>query len=69
MVLHFVGFKGEEYHSAVAVFGLPDFIHRYPDRRMFGDWHWDDVVVFANGEERNILRRLNKPSFNDSMHF
>jgi len=27
-LVHFVGFRGEEYRSAVRVFGLPDVIHR-----------------------------------------
>ena len=32
--IHFVGFRGEEYWSAVKVWGLPDFYHRGYDLRM-----------------------------------
>ena len=31
--LHFVGFRGEEYWSAVKVWGFPDFYHRGWDTR------------------------------------
>jgi len=65
----FVGFKGEEYRSAVRVFGPPDIVSRYADPRLFGDIAPGDLVVFANGEDLNISRRANKPSFNDSNHF
>lgn len=34
--LHFVGFRGDEYNRAVAVFGTPDFIHRSWDARAVG---------------------------------
>lgn len=50
---HFVGFRGEEYWSAVRVWGLPDFYHRGYDLRMRRDVAINDTVVFANGcEER-----------------
>lgn len=65
----FVGFKGDEFNRAMKVFGPPDIVARYADPRLFGDIAPGDTVVFANGEELNIARRANKPSFNDSMHF
>ncbi len=46
-VLHFVGFRGEEYHSAVNVFGAPDFIHKVWDHRAVADVTQNDTVVFA----------------------
>ena len=49
--LHFIGFRGEEYWSAVQVWGKPDFFHRgYDDRmeRVVADY---DLLVFANGCE------------------
>lgn len=33
MAVHFVGFRGDEYRSAVKVWGEPDFIHLGWDRR------------------------------------
>jgi hypothetical protein len=48
---HFVGFNGDEFTRACAVFGKPDFIHRFWDGRaksMVMDW---DTVVFAKGTE------------------
>lgn len=49
--VHFVGFRDEEYWSAVKVWGLPDFYHRGWDRRAMRDVvpFWD-TVVFAKGD-------------------
>jgi hypothetical protein len=44
---HFVGFRGEEYHSAVKTYGKPDFIHRDWDHRATADVGPHDTVVFA----------------------
>jgi len=48
--VHFVGFRGEEFWSAVRVWGRPDFVHH--------DWDWrngevaqGDTIVFAKGDE------------------
>ena len=49
--LHFVGFRGEEYWSAVKVWGRPSFVHMGNDARMRREIHPDDIVVFANGCE------------------
>ncbi|MBY8918809.1 hypothetical protein KVG22_19565 [Nitratireductor sp. R6] len=46
---HFVGFRGEEYHSAVKAFGPPDFIHRGWDNRAQREIADGDLVVFAKG--------------------
>ncbi len=46
---HFVGFRGEEYHSAVKAFGPPDFIHRGWDKRAQREIDDCDLVVFAYG--------------------
>ena len=45
--VHFIGFRGEEYHSAVKVFGPPDFIHMWHDARMYGDAGDGDTLVFG----------------------
>ncbi len=44
--LHFIGFRGEEYWSAVRVFGSPDFVHRGWDNRAQREIAkgWDRVV-------------------------
>lgn len=53
--LHFVGFRGDEYTTAVRLFGKPDFIHRVWDIRAKsgGDTHPSDTFVFAKGDERS----------------
>jgi hypothetical protein len=45
--IHFIGFRGEEYHSAVRVFGPPDFIHRVWDVRAVSEIAPHDTAVFA----------------------
>lgn len=45
--VHFIGFRGEEYWSAVKVFGPPDFVHMTHDNRMYGDVGEYDVLVFG----------------------
>ena len=46
--VHFIGFRGDEYHRAARVFGTPDFVHLVHDHRMYGDVGEDDVLVFAD---------------------
>jgi hypothetical protein len=48
--IHFVGFRGEEFWSAVRVWGRPDFIHRGWDLRARREIAESDTVVFAKGE-------------------
>ena len=52
MALHFIGFTGSEYLSALKIWGQPDFIHRWHDRRAVDEIVMGDVVIFANGSER-----------------
>jgi hypothetical protein len=62
-VVHFVGFRGEEYWSAVKVWGEPHFIHRGWDLRALREVDPEcDLVVFATGEHDQVPRRQ---SFND----
>ena len=51
--VHFIGFRGDEYWSAVRVWGLPDFVHKWHDKRMYGDVGEGDVLVFANKSSPN----------------
>lgn len=58
--VHFVGFRGEEYWSAVKIWGRPGFVHMGNDRRMRREITDGDTVVFANGcetrpSDRNFL--------------
>jgi len=53
--LHFVGFKDDRWHSAVKVFGKPDFIHRRWDARAVCEVCEGDVVVFAEGDEHSTV--------------
>jgi hypothetical protein len=65
-MLHFIGFTDDRYHNAVKVFGKPDFVHRKWDRRALDDITVGDIVLFANGDEKNPF---SKWSFNDSEFF
>ena len=62
---HFIGFRGNEFISAIRVWGKPDFFHRVNDDRVAGDVAPKDVVVFANREEGKRRPFV----FNDSEHF
>ena len=57
--VHFVGFRGEEYWSAVKVWGKPGMVHRVWDRRAQRDIGPDDVIVFATGDDRQPLAKWN----------
>ena len=48
--VHFVGFRGEEYWSAVKIWGRPGFIHMGWDMRAHREIAEGDTVVFAKGE-------------------
>lgn len=47
--VHFVGFRGDEYHAARRIFGPPDFIHIGWDRWARLDVVEGDVAIFARG--------------------
>lgn len=51
IIIHFVGFRGEEYWSAVKIWGKPDFFHLGYDNRMKRLVDNGDLIVFANGYE------------------
>ena len=62
MVVHFVGFKGDEYARACRVFGQPDFIHPGFDLRALREICPGDTVVFAKGDHVQAPRQK---SFSD----
>lgn len=63
--VHFVWFRGEEYISAVRVWGRPDFIHMGWDRRAQREIGEDDIVVFARGSHDQIPVERNFPDIKD----
>jgi hypothetical protein len=64
---HFVGFRGAEYHSAVRVFGPPDFIHPVWDVRAQHEVAPNDRVIFARGKDAGAVPT--SFSWNDSERF
>ena len=64
--VHFVGFRGDEYHNAVKIWGIPDFIHRFWDVRAAAEAQPDDIVVFARVKDWNSQYEPRKESFDDS---
>ncbi len=64
--IHFVGFKNDRFNTAVAVFGKPDFIHRFWDYRAVCEVQENDIVVFADGDE---TQPVNPFAFDDSANF
>ena len=55
MAIHFIGFTGSEYHSALKIWGQPDFIHRWYDRRAVDEIVAGDVAIFASDSERKVV--------------
>ena len=63
--VHFVGFRDDRYQSAVRVWGRPDFIHRWWDRRARREIGPDDVIVFATGDWRQEPSPFNAPDIDE----
>jgi hypothetical protein len=56
MAIHFIGFRGNEYHNAVKVFGEPDFIHMTHDNRMYGEVDINnDILVFGPKADPRVI--------------
>ena len=57
--VHFIGFRGDEYYSAVKIWGEPDFIHPVNDYRANVDIDWEnDIIIFAGKERPGVKRFL-----------
>jgi hypothetical protein len=65
-MIHFIGFKDDRYHNAVRVFGKPDFIHRFYDRRAADEICDGDIAIFADGDDTQPIRAF---AFDDSANF
>jgi len=58
-MIHFVWFRGDEYLSAVRVWGQPDFVHMGWDSRARREIADGDTVVFAKGEyDQRLYHRI-----------
>lgn len=57
--VHFVGFRGEEYQSAVKVWGKPDYYHLGWDRRARREIAPGDTIIFAKGEHDQAFAARN----------
>ncbi len=57
--IHFVGFRGDEFWSAVKIWGRPGFIHRGWDPRARSEIADGDIVIFATGEHNQPGRERN----------
>jgi len=65
--LHFVRFSDAARYSAAArVFGPPDFVHRFYDQRCIAEIADGDVVIFAEGDDR---QPINAYTYDDSARF
>ena len=64
-MIHFIGFRGDEYNSAVKVWGVPDFYHFTHDGRCREEIDENDTVIFANGYEN----KFTSIAYNDSIVF
>lgn len=63
-IVHFIGFRGDEFNSAVKIWGKPDFIHPVNDYRANVDIDWDnDIIIFA-GKEFDNVKRLFRTEYN-----
>lgn len=61
-VVHYIGFRGDEYARAYRVFGGPAFIHRVHDARAYREIDWEgDLVIFAGKEREDVVRPVNAP--------
>lgn len=59
--VHFIGFRGEEFWSAVKVWGRPGFIHMRWDRRARREIADGDTLVFARGYAGQPPSQINAP--------
>ena len=61
MPVHFIGFRGYEYISAVRVWGVPDFIHPIHDKRAYVEIDKEnDIIIFANKEKEDVIGKYRR---------
>ncbi len=54
-MIHFIGFRGDEFSRACRVWGKPDFVHMVHDRRMYGDVDEGDTLVFGPKADPDVV--------------
>ena len=60
-IVNFIGFRGDEYNSAVKIWGKPDFIHPVHDRRAYVEIDKEnDILIFAGKERPEILSKYRR---------
>ena len=60
-IVHFFGFRGNEYNSAVRIWGQPDFIHPVHDRRAYVEYDPNnDIGIFANKETEEKIHKYRR---------
>ena len=60
-MVHFIGLRGDEYNSAVKIWGQPDFIHPVHDRRAYIEIDKEnDILIFAGKERPEILSKYRR---------
>ena len=60
-IVHFFGFRGNEYNSAVRIWGQPDFIHPVHDRRAYVEYDpHNDIGIFANKETEEKIHNYRR---------
>jgi len=64
-ITHFVGFRGEEYWSAVKIWGKPVFIHKWWDRRAQREIGEGETVIFAQGNYDQPIRKHNCDDYDE----
>lgn len=66
-VVHFVGFRGEEFWSAVKLWGYPHMVHMGWDKRAKREIGEDDLVIVANGADENGFSKYNYPDMKEGI--
>lgn len=64
--LHFIGFRGDEYLSALRVFGPPDFVHIGWDTWARQEVVPGDTAVFARGTFEDEPSRYSFPGLREA---
>lgn len=64
-VVHYVGFRGDEFVRARRLFGGPVFVHRKWDRRAQREIAPEDTVIFAKGDDAQPLARHNGNDYDE----
>ncbi len=60
-LVHFFGFRGDEYTRAKKIWGKPDFIHPVHDRRSYVEYDPEnDIGIFANKEKPEVLSKYRR---------